>query len=682
MTIRRRLALFCWLTLLSLPIAVQADVLNPGFEAPGQTGWTTYNYTAGDPGYAVPPGPPYGMTPAEGSGFWADVRSYDGASTGDHKGVYQTVPTIAGQPYTLTVALQAYNRNDKFEYSAGSPSVPNGPTWGNEVKIGVDTAGLADPKGASVSYSGAYDTGARFRDVSINFTATSSSATIFLDAHPKFPLAGNWSAFDDVRLTGPGGIAPTLVAYYPLDGDTLDHSGNNHHGTAQGGASFDADVPAQLGGGQSMSFDGSSGFVDCGNPDALNFGLEDWTVSGWIKTSETTSGDRGTLFSNGGDGGGGIRYTLTHNEGNNGRTRLVTDDNSEKAEAESTSQTNDGQWHHVVAIRQGGAVAIYVDGQLQNADDLPGGYDLSGTSQQHAQIGAGRQQSDSSLIKQLLGKADDVAIWSATLPHVVIQGLADGTYSPLTAPSVAPLSDAIPPGWMPTGESLLIDIGPSGQRVEPGGVGLPGAPGHGTGGASYSATVVGTFSGDPVSLALDNVDQNGNPTTRGIDWRDRGDSHNGGVALVRVGEDHVKNNDGVIRATLGGLPEGEFLITGYFLDAENSQCEAIEIYVSDAIGDDILQAAIGDSSFPAGNPGGSGEHELITNTLEAHSASFLITSNGRDPIEIVFNGSQAGDHELPLSGLSIQEIYIPEPATLSLLGLGALALLRRRRRRA
>jgi hypothetical protein len=663
----------------------QAEVVNPGFEG-GLTGWTSYNYTSGSGGYAAPPGNPFGMKPAEGSVIWADVRSYDGASTGDHKGVYQTIDTVPGQAYTLTVAVQAYNRNDTFSYDWGKPSVPNGPTWANEVKVGVDTTGGVDPKGASVSYSSPNDTGARFRDISVNFTATGPSATVFLDAHPKWPVAGNWSGFDNVRLTGPGGVAPTLVAYYPLDGDTQDYSGNKYHGAAQGGAAFDADVPTAIGGGQSMRFDGSTGHVNCDTPhdpldlDTLNFGLGDWTVSGWIKTSETASGDRGTLFSNGGDGGGGIRYTLTHNEGNNGRLRLVTDDDDDKIQVESTSQTNDGQWHHIVGIRQGSAVALYVDGQLQNADDLPGGYDLSRVSQQPAQIGAARQQSDGSLIKQLNGLADDVAIWSVALPHAVVQGLADGTYSPLNAPSVAPLSNAIPLGWFPSGQSLLVDVGPSGQRVEPGGVGLPGAPGNNTGGTNYPGTVIANFIGSDISLALDNVDQNGN-SVGGIDWRDRGTSNNAGVALVRVGEDHVKNNGGIVRATLGGLPGGQYLITGYFVDAENSQCENIQIFVTDATGDDILQAAIGSAWFPGGNPGGSGEHELLLNTLDAHSASWVVVSDGVNPIEIVFNGRQASDFEVPLSGLKIDELMFPEPATLTLLALGGLALLRRRRER-
>ena len=471
----------------------------------------------------------------------------------------------------------------------------------------------------------------------------------------------------------PGAAAaprPALVAYYSFDGNTNDQSGNGLHGTAVGDATYHANVPSQIGSGQSMIFDGSGDYVDLGNPGELNFDTNDWTVSGWIKTAQTASNDRGTLLSNGGDGGGGVRYTLTHNEGNNGTLRLVVDDNSTKVEPQTTSLTNDDTWHHIVGIRQGRAVAVYVDGELQRSDDLPAGYDLTGTWQQHALIGAARQQSDSALIKQLLGQVDDVAVWSVLLPHAAIQGLANGTYTPLTAPLTKPLPAFLDPKTHLPMDFLTIDIGASGQRVEPGAQGL----------STLSASLT-AVTGDVITVALDNIDRNGTAVGT-LDWRDRGNSTNDGAPLVLLGEDHIKNNLGIIRATLTGLPKGDDLVTSYHVDAENSQCEAIEILLTDATGTNVLQAFMADASFPGGNPGGSGEHFLTTNLVDAHSVSFLLRSDGFSPVQILFDGSLALDDEAPLSGLRLEKIkLIPEPATLSLLGLGLLALARRRRRR-
>jgi len=52
------------------------------------------------------------------------------------------------------------------------------------------------------------------------------------------------------------------------------------------------------------------GYVDLGNPDALNFGSGDWTVTSWVNTtiSGTAEDQRGTIYGNGGDWGGGVRY--------------------------------------------------------------------------------------------------------------------------------------------------------------------------------------------------------------------------------------------------------------------------------------------------------------------------------------------------------------------------------------
>ena len=187
-------------------------LVNPGFEDDG-TGWTQYHYTAANPGDFVT-GNWYGMTAAEGNGFWADVRSYGpGDSVGDHKGVYQRVATVPGEDYSLTVALQAFSNDQSFAYSAGSASLDDngvpGQYWANPVRIGVDPSGGIDPTADWILWSDDYDTGALWQDVSLDFTALGSAATIFLDAFPKWPIAGNWCGFDNVRLTGgPEGIIP------------------------------------------------------------------------------------------------------------------------------------------------------------------------------------------------------------------------------------------------------------------------------------------------------------------------------------------------------------------------------------------------------------------------------------------------------------------------------------------
>jgi hypothetical protein len=51
----------------------------------------------------------------------------------------------------------------------------------------------------------------------------------------------------------------SLVAYYPLDGDFNNASGNGNDGIFFGGTSYSTSVAAALGGGMSVQFDGVAG---------------------------------------------------------------------------------------------------------------------------------------------------------------------------------------------------------------------------------------------------------------------------------------------------------------------------------------------------------------------------------------------------------------------------------------
>lgn len=239
-------------------------------------------------------------------------------------------------------------------------------------------------------------------------------------------------------------VSSAPVGYWNFDDDTAaDLSGNDLHGTLNGTAGFSGDVPPQVGSGRSLelatatTIDADSDFVDLGNPSLLNFGTNDWTIAGWIKTDQTDPA-RGNFFSNGGDDGGGIRYVLAIGETLSatapGALTLTTDDNSTKSQAIGMAMVNDGQWHHIAGVRDGDTLRVYLDGveEATNPTPLPAGYDLSGASQKNAYIGVGRGQADDNFQKQLGGLYDDVAIWNVALPDSDILGLANGTLSVLS----------------------------------------------------------------------------------------------------------------------------------------------------------------------------------------------------------------------------------------------------------
>jgi hypothetical protein len=239
--------------------------------------------------------------------------------------------------------------------------------------------------------------------------------------------AGNdwWWAIDNVEVSGmaiPRPVDPgtdNLVAFYALDGNADDSSGNELHGVIVGDPNF---VGGQIG--QAMELDGIDDYVDINNPALLDFGTGNFTISAWINMTAT---ERGTVYAKGGDNSGGIRYTLAMGEGNDNKMTLTTDDDDSKKQAKGDTVVNDGLWHHVLGMRNGNTSLVYVDGAKDAALDLPDEYDLSGTSQANALLGAitdARDDTGATLEKFFAGLLDEVAIYNRALSAGEISYLA------------------------------------------------------------------------------------------------------------------------------------------------------------------------------------------------------------------------------------------------------------------
>ena len=214
-----------------------------------------------------------------------------------------------------------------------------------------------------------------------------------------------------------------LVSWWKFENNTSDSVGDNH-GTMNGNPTY---VTGKVG--QAISLDGDD-YVDCGNPDSLNFGTGDWTISVWIKTTqsgmELTGDRRGTVFANGGDGEGGIRYALAVNEGFLGTISLTTDNDRQKVQAMSKTTVNDDKWHHVIGMRNAGQLRVYVDGVLDGTHYLPYDYDLSGVSQHNAYIGVITDNRDDSLYKYFVGSIDEVCVFACALDANSVSALYSG----------------------------------------------------------------------------------------------------------------------------------------------------------------------------------------------------------------------------------------------------------------
>ena len=227
----------------------------------------------------------------------------------------------------------------------------------------------------------------------------------------------------------------------------------------------------------------------------------------------------------------------------------------------------------------------------------------------------------------------------------------------------------------PAGQSFaLIDIGATGGRVEPGAVNSRtiGAAADPVNGMALPATTLLADTGAEFTLAVDNVDPDGNEVGS-IDWRDRGDSPV--LPLNRLLEDMVKNNAGLIRVSLGQLPAGTYDVTSYHVDVANSQTDQIRILVTDANGVATDTTVTANASWP-GHPANTGAPTITGITpgrAVSHQANFRIKSNGTDDVLIYFDSRTTPvDIELPLNGLQLSQLP-PRPLdpTWALIDIGA-----------
>lgn len=229
----------------------------------------------------------------------------------------------------------------------------------------------------------------------------------------------------------------------------------------------------------------------------------------------------------------------------------------------------------------------------------------------------------------------------------------------VTLPGVGPgpveIDDEFPGSDFVPGNFGLIDIGATDGRpdfgvlVDESGVGQIGADVNGAEDVVMDERTMISSLGHEFRISLDNLDEDEFPVGT-LDWRDRGDNIIASqldVPLIQLGEDLVKNDQGIIRMTLSGLPAGPFDVTSFHLDPGFDQSEEIIVWVdtgdgfveSDGLGDASLNVALND---------------LVPLDLLDSSATFSFTADGENDVIILFDGRSAIDTEIPLNGISIQ----------------------------
>ncbi len=155
-------------------------------------------------------------------------------------------------------------------------------------------------------------------------------------------------------------ITNGLVAAYEFNGNANDSSGNGLHGNVIGATlSFD-----RFGNNNSaFSFDGSNDHILVTNISDLNFETGDFSLSLWLNSN--SSNQQMVIHKSYYEGETGYWVRLNDTYQNDKTTFLTeTGSNPDPTVGNSSLNTSDGNWHHIVATRNNNKLSLFADGQL------------------------------------------------------------------------------------------------------------------------------------------------------------------------------------------------------------------------------------------------------------------------------------------------------------------------------
>lgn len=194
-----------------------------------------------------------------------------------------------------------------------------------------------------------------------------------------------------------------LLAWWKLDdSNASDSSGNGYNGTINGPTTG----LAGRGGLRSYRFDGSNDYVSVGSIPIQFDGSEDFTITGWFKTS--TQAD-GTILSLSDDGSSNFRI----NKNSSGDWVLSFERNGNNINADT--DVTDDVWHHAaVSYSSSDGWSFYVDGQ----PDRTGSASTWGYGSTEIKIGSRRDAGSSDPFN---GHLCDIRVYKGQLSSSKIQ---------------------------------------------------------------------------------------------------------------------------------------------------------------------------------------------------------------------------------------------------------------------
>lgn len=170
----------------------------------------------------------------------------------------------------------------------------------------------------------------------------------------------------------------------------------------------------------SLNFDGTDDYVSIPDQTYLSPGAGNYTMSAWIKTTKNYSSAIGWIFSNYGSNTSNVTQLVINTD--NKLLCGFRDGSNNLAQAKNTGQVlNDGNWYHVVCMRNGTTAYEYVNGvQIGSATNASlGTIDTTGAAKAIGAIATDHSQ-------LFNGQIDDVRIYNYALTATQVKDAYNG----------------------------------------------------------------------------------------------------------------------------------------------------------------------------------------------------------------------------------------------------------------
>jgi len=169
-----------------------------------------------------------------------------------------------------------------------------------------------------------------------------------------------------IEWAGGAGPSPGHIAHWKLDetsGTTAVDSVGGHDGTLMNMDPATDWVPGQLGG--ALEFDGTNDYIDVSSMNPMSY--DDFTIVAWYKSTDTSASDDEYIFAH--ENGTTDELTFGPTDDVSDRLRLGINRGGTWDPHYGTSDIVDQQWHHLVAVRSGGRIRLYVD-NVKETDEV------------------------------------------------------------------------------------------------------------------------------------------------------------------------------------------------------------------------------------------------------------------------------------------------------------------------